>query len=102
MDTPGGHASWNALDTAVATLNTTAGEDATGSSGRDYSYAAYLAAHAGSTTTTTTTTTTFVPPSTLPSCAGFCGDRIDQADCAESCDCPAVADSTCGATTPGG
>jgi hypothetical protein len=94
VDTPGGHASWNALDTAVPTLNTTAGAGATGSGGRDYSYAAYLAAHAGSTTTTTTTTTTstFVPPSTLPDCAGFCGDGIAQADCAENCDCPALAD----------
>src|SRR5262249_31245940 len=27
-------------------------------------------------------------PSTLPSCTGYCGDGIVQADCAETCECP--------------
>ena len=42
------------------------------------------------TTRTTTTTSTFVPPTTLPTCAGYCGDGVVQSDCAEMCECPMV------------
>src|SRR4030095_10512466 len=31
-----------------------------------------------------------VPPATLPTCAGYCGDGVVQADCAETCECPMV------------
>ena len=47
-------------------------------------------------------TSTFVPPSTLPSCAGYCGDGIVQADCAETCECPMAGDlavAVCDAAT---
>ena len=104
-DEPGGDAAIDALHTAVATITNSDGVGAVGSQNRDYGYAAYLATRGSSTTTTTssTTSTSYVPPSTLPGCAGYCGDGIVQANCAEACECPMAADmqiiTICDATT---
>jgi len=87
-DFPTDHASIDALNTGEVMLVNAEGAGATGSSGHDYT-----TLNGGPTITTTTTTTTssiFVPPSTLPGCAGYCGDGIVQPACAETCECPIV------------
>jgi hypothetical protein len=82
------HAFYNALNTAEIKLTNEDGVGATGATGHDYG--TFSGGSTITSTTTTTTTSTFVPPSTLPSCAGYCGDGIVQADCAETCECPMV------------
>ena len=80
------HAFYDALNTAEIQLVNEDGAGATGATGHDYG--TFSGGPTITTTTTTTTTSTFVPPSTLPSCTGYCGDGIVQADCAETCECP--------------
>jgi hypothetical protein len=80
------HASIDLLNTGEVLLINSEGKGATGSSGHDYT--TLNGGPTITTTTTTTTTSTFVPPSTLPSCAGYCGDGVVQPDCAEGCECP--------------
>ena len=82
------HAVFNALNTGEVMITNDEGAGAIGSTGHDYT-----TLNGGPTITTTTTTTTtsiFVPPTTLPSCAGYCGDGVVQPDCAETCECPMV------------
>jgi hypothetical protein len=71
-----------------AMLTNDEGVGATGSTGHDYT--AFNGGPTITTTTTTTTTSVFVPPTTLPGCAGYCGDGVVQPDCAETCECPMV------------
>jgi hypothetical protein len=97
------HAFYDALNTAEIKLTNADGAGATGATGHDYS--TFSGGSTITTTTTTTTTSTFVPPSTLPSCTGYCGDGVVQADCAETCECPmvgglAVAVCDAGTATP--
>jgi hypothetical protein len=97
------HAFYDALNTAEIQLVNEDGAGATGATGHDYG--TLSGGSTITTTTTTTTTSTFVPPSTLPSCTGYCGDGIVQADCAETCECPmvsglAVAVCDAGTATP--
>jgi hypothetical protein len=80
------HAFYDALNTAEIALINEDGAGATGATG--HHYATFSGGSTITTTTTTTTTSTFVPPSTLPSCTGYCGDGVVQADCAETCECP--------------
>ena len=80
------HAFYDALNTAEIRLTNEDGAGATGATGHDYG--TFSGGSTITTTTTTTTTSTFVPPSTLPTCTGYCGDGVVQADCAESCECP--------------
>jgi hypothetical protein len=82
------HAFVDALNTAGVVLTNDEGVGAIGSTGHDYG--TLNGGSAITTTTTTTTTSTFVPPATLPTCAGYCGDGVVQADCAETCECPMV------------
>ena len=94
------HAFYDALNTAEIKLTNEDGAGATGATGHDYD--TLSGGSTITTTTTTTTTSTFVPPSTLPSCAGYCGDGIVQADCAETCECPMAGDlavAVCDAAT---
>ncbi len=84
------HAFYDALNTAEIALTNADGAGATGATGHDY--ATFSGGSTITTTTTTTTTSTFVPPATLPSCAGYCGDGVVQADCAETCECPMAGD----------
>lgn len=84
------HAFYDALNTAEIALTNEDDAGATGATGHDY--ATFSGGSTITTTTTTTTTSTFVPPSTLPSCTGYCGDGIVQADCAETCECPMAGD----------
>jgi hypothetical protein len=97
------HAFYDALNTAEIKLVNEDGAGATGATGHDYGT---LSGGATVTTTTSTTTTSiFVPPSTLPTCKGYCGDGIVQPDCAETCECPmvgglAVAACDAGTATP--
>jgi hypothetical protein len=99
-DVASDHAFYDALNTAEIALTNADGAGATGATGHDY--ATFSGGSTITTTTTTTTTSTFVPPSTLPSCTGYCGDGVVQADCAETCECPMVgglADAVCDAGT---
>jgi hypothetical protein len=87
-DFPDDHAGFDALNTGEVMLINDEGKGATGSSGHDYT--TLNGGPTITTTTTTTTTSTFVPPTTLPGCAGYCGDGVVQPDCAETCECPMV------------
>lgn len=89
-DVASDHAFYDALNTAEIKLTNADGAGATGATGHDYG--TFSGGSTITTTTTTTTTSTFVPPSTLPSCTGYCGDGIVQADCAETCECPMAGD----------
>ncbi len=87
-DFPDDHAVFNALNTGEVMITNDEGAGAIGSTRHDYT-----TLNGGPTITTTTTTTTtsiFVPPTTLPSCAGYCGDGVVQPDCGETCECPMV------------
>jgi hypothetical protein len=97
------HAFINLLNTGAVMLTNAEGAGARGSTGHDYG--TLNGGPTISTTTSTTTTSTFIPPTTLPSCTGYCGDGIVQTDCAEACDCPtvdamAVAVCAAGTATP--
>jgi hypothetical protein len=89
-DTGSDHAFYDALNTAEIKLTNADGAGATGATGHDYG--TLSGGSTITTTTTTTTTSTFVPPSTLPTCTGYCGDGVVQADCAETCECPMAGD----------
>ena len=94
------HAFINLLNTGAVMLTNAEGAGATGSTGHDYG--TLNGGPTISTTTSTTTTSTFIPPTTLPSCTGYCGDGIVQTDCAEVCECPtvdAMAVAVCAAAT---
>ena len=87
-DFPTDQAAIDALNTGEVMLTNSEGKGAIGSTGHDYT-----TLNGGPTITTTTTTTTtsiFVPPTTLPGCAGYCGDGVVQPACAETCECPMV------------
>src|SRR4029077_3128650 len=94
------HAFYDALNTAEIALTNVEGAGATGATGHDY--ATFSGGSTITTPTPTTTPSTFVPPSTLPSCTGYCGDGVVQADCAETCECPmagGLAVAVCDAAT---